>query len=326
MGKKEFEVGQILEVGVGSSARKVTKVNPSNKIMDAKGTTVPTDGGAGYAVGCKFRKTNASLGQCYDWMNIGSETSCAFVPIGNVLGYGINIAGGPVTSAGGDTTEIITLEGLIMDSDIALVNHEVSDDNDQIVAAISGEGNITITGSADPSTAHGYAYMALRNKCLPGWDIVAAGTHTCVGGQAAEAITVSGVLATDLAFACYGATDDTDVISDVVCSADTVTVTCSADPSTTHTIHYVVIRPRGSFKPSHYIAYAGVHTCVGGAASEAITVTGALATDIPIVIYNTTDDTDSILKSVVTANTLTVTMTADPSTAHKLAYMLLRSY
>ncbi len=95
---------------------------------------------------------------------------------------------------------------------------------------------------------------------------------------------------------------------------------------TDHIWAYVVLRPRGTFKPSHYVAYAGVHTTVGGAAAEAITVTGAMATDVPIVFYNTTDDTDTIVKAVVTANTLTVTMSADPGATHKLAYMILRAY
>jgi hypothetical protein len=290
------------------------------------GPTIPSAGTRGYAAGCEYVLPNASLGQCPRWINLGSKTSSLFVPNGPVLGYGFVAGGGPVTSAGGDTTETISLEGIAMDTDLAVVGHEVSDDNDQIVAAISGEGNITITGSADPSTAHGYVYGLLRNKCVPMFDIFAAGTHTTAGGAAAEAITVTGALATDIAFANYSATDDTDTISDVVCSANTVTVTCSADPSTTHGLHYMVLRPRGTFKPSHYVAYAGTHTTVGGAAAEAITVTGALATDIPIVVYNTTNDTDSILKAVVTANTLTVTCSADPSTAHAFTYALLRAY
>lgn len=289
-------------------------------------SSIPTAGRSGYEPGAIFLLKGASLGMSPRWVNAGSKTSCLFVPEGPVLGYGIHAAGGPVASAGGDTTETISLEGIAMDTDLAIVNHEISDDNDQIAAAISGEGNITITGSADPLTAHSYAYALLRNKCAPAWDIVAAGTHTTAGGAAAEAITVTGVLATDIAFACYSATDDTDTISDVVCSANTVTVTCSADPSTTHGLHYVVLRPRGTFKPSHYIAYAGTHTTVGGAAAEAVTVTGALATDIPIVIYNTTNDTDTILKAVMTANTLTVTCSADPSTAHAFTYMILRAY
>lgn len=291
------------------------------------GTTVPTAGTAGYDPGCVFTKSNASLGQAIEWINQGTADSCLFVPKGPVFGYGVKVAGGPVTSVGGDTAESISLQGLVMDSDIAFVGHEVSDDNDQIAACIANEGSIDITGSADPSTAHGYVYAALRNKCVPEWDIVAAGTYDAVADDdTTVAITVAGVLATDIAFANYTDTDDTDTISDVVCSANTVTITVSADPVTDHSFSYVVLRPRGSFAPSHYIAYAGTHTTVGGDAAEAITVTGALATDIPIVVYNTTDDTDTILKVVVTADTLTVTCSADPSTAHAFSYMLLRAY
>jgi len=292
----------------------------------ASGNTVPISGTAGYHPGCLFIKNDAILGQCPKWINIGTAASCLFVPDGINCGYGITLAEGPVTSAGGDTTETITRNGMILSTDLAIVGHEVSDDSDQIVAAIATDNTITITGSADPLVAHGYVYAMLRNNCLPDWDIVTAGTHTCVGGAAAEAITSSGVLATDIAFACYGATNDSDVISDVLCSADTITVTCSADPSTVHDIHYVVIRPRGTFKPSHYIAYAGSHTTVGGAVAEAVTITGALSTDIPIVLYNTSNDTDSILKTVMTADTMTVTCSADPLTAHAFTYMLLRAY
>jgi len=290
------------------------------------GSTVPTSGTAGYNPGCLFTKSNASLGQAVQWVNMGTAASCLFVPIGSVYGYGIKLAEGPVTSAGGDTTEVITRSGMILSTDLAIVNHEVSDDNDQIVSAMATDNTITIVGSADPSTAHGYNYALLRNRCVPEWDIVAAGTHTTAGGAAAEAITVSGVLATDMAFVNYGATNDTDTISDIVCTTNTITVTMSADPSTAHSLHYVVVRPRGTFKPSHYIAYAGKHTTVGGAAAEAVTVSGALATDIPIVVYNTTNDTDSILKVVMTADTMTVTCSADPSTAHAFTYMILRAY
>lgn len=289
------------------------------------GSTVPASGTAGYNPGCIFTKTDVALGQAAQWVNMGTAASCLFVPTGPTYGYGIKMAEGPVTSAGGDTTEVITRYG-ILSTDLAIVNHEVSDDNDQIVAAAVTDNTITITGSADPATAHGYDFAVLRNRCVPEWDIVAAGTHTTAGGAAAEAITVAGVLATDMAFVNYGATNDTDTISDVVCTTNTVTVTCSADPSTAHSLHYVVIRPRGTFKPSHYIAYAGKHTTVGGAAAEAVTVTGALSTDIPIVIYSTTDDTDSILKVVMTANTMTVTCSANPGATHAFTYMILRAY
>lgn len=291
------------------------------------GDTVPATGTSGYKPGSKFIKTDVHLGQTAEWVNIGTEASCLFVPEGICNGYGVHIAGGPVTSVGGDTTENIALQGLITDTDIAIVGHEVSDDDDQIVAAIADEDKINITVSADPSTAHGYVYAALRNNCIPGWDIVAAGTYDAVADDDATiAIDVPGVSATDIAFANYIATDDTDTISDVVCTEDTVTITASADPVTDHSFSYVVIRPRGTFKPSHYIGFAGVHTTVGGAAAEEIAISGALTTDIPIVVYNTTDDTDSILSVAVTEDTLTVTCSADPGETHKLAYMLFRAY
>ncbi len=319
-----------LPVGVltlsGASDGNVTVLEKDNvgKIARCKGTTVPAAAGSVYAKGCEFIKTDAGDGQTLKWVNVGSNTSCEFVPVSLVVpGYSFLIAGGPITSSGGDTTETLTVAGLRTE-DISFVDHEVSDDSDQIAAQIAGENIITITGSADPATAHGYNYCALRDGCIPGYDVVAAGTAVTVGGAAAEDFTITGVVATDLAFACYSATDDTDTINKVVAGAGKITVTMSADPSTTHGLHYLVLRPRGTFIPSHYVAYAGVHTTVGGAAAEAITIAGALATDIAIVFYNTTDDTDTILKSVVTADTLTVTMSADPSTAHKLAYMVLR--
>ena len=312
-------------MGVTNFPNGITCDTSRNRSMSS-GSVVPATGTAGYNPGCIFTKSDATLGQAIQWINTGTAASCLFVPTGPVFGYGIKVAGGPLTSTTGSTAQSIDLQGLIMDSDIAFVGHEVSDDNDQIVAAIADEGAIAITGSADPLGAHGYVYAALRNKCVPDFDIFAAGTHTTAGGAAAEAITVTGVLATDIAFVNYGATNDTDTVSDVVCTANTITVTCSADPSTAHSLHYVVLRPRGTFKPSHYIAYAGTHTTVGGAAAEAVTVTGALTSDIPIVIYNTTNDTDSILKVVMTANTMTVTCSADPSNAHAFSYMLLRAY
>jgi hypothetical protein len=312
-------------MGVTNFPNGITFDTTKNKSM-ASGSTVPVTGTAGYNPGCTFIKSDVALGQAAQWINAGTAASCLFVPVGPTYGYGIKLAEGPVASAGGDTTEVITRSGMILSTDLGIVNHEVSDDNDQIVAATVTDNTITITGGADPSTAHGYNYALLRNRCIPEWDIVAAGTHVIAGGAAAEAITVAGVLATDMAFVNYGSTNDTDVISDVVCTANTITVTCSADPSTAHSLHYVVIRPRGTFKPSHYIAYAGKHTTVGGAAAEAVTIAGALATDIPIVIYSTTNDTDSILKVVMTADTMTVTCSADPSTAHAFTYMILRAY
>lgn len=78
--------------------------------------------------------------------------------------------------------------------------------------------------------------------------------------------------------------------------------------------------------PSHVVKYAGKHTTLGGDATEVITVTGLLTTDVVHVTVQTAGGTPrSIVASVLTANTITVTMSGDPSTDHILAYSVLRA-
>lgn len=300
--------------------------NKKVMFLSGNGDDVPNDGLAGFEAGSLAFAHDAALGITPVWVNLGTVSSCKFRPMGPQLGYGFYRAGGGITSVGGDTTEVITISDAMGEWDIGIAGHSISDDTDNIVSTMLTDKTLTIVGSADPLTAHKYNYGVLRQGCVPEFDIVFAGTHVCAGGAVAEAITLTGALATDIAFVCYGATNDSDTIVKAIMTANTLTVTMSADPSTVHSLHYMVLRPRGLGKPSHYIAYAGKHTTVGGAAAEAVTVTGALATDIPIVGYSVTDDTDTILKAVMTANTLTVTCSADPGATHGFWYVILREY
>ena len=308
----------------GHSTVLVLKRDAAENALLATCTTIP-DAKAGYAIGCKLLKRDAANGQCTEWRNQGTANSCAFRPVGPVIGYGVAVAGTQVFVSG-TAGLIVGGPSLIHGTDIGFASHAASDDNDQIISVKASAAGLTVTNGADPLAAHSAHFAAIRSGCVPVYDIFAAGTHVTAGGAAAEAITVAGVLATDIVCVGYGATNDTDVISKTVVTANTITVTMSADPGVAHSLHYVVLRPRGSFKPSHYIFAAGDHTTLGGAAAEAIAVAGVLTTDIPIVNYSVTNDTDSILKSVLTAGTLTVTMSADPSTAHALAYAILRAY
>ena len=78
--------------------------------------------------------------------------------------------------------------------------------------------------------------------------------------------------------------------------------------------------------PSHIVVYAGQPTTGGGAAAEAITVTGAAATDLAFVemVDNGTNNT-TIVSAVVTLNTLTVTFSANPGADAVINYQLLRA-
>lgn len=323
---QNLTVGTLHRIGdrVSAVGPKAFDRDASGNILFACGTTVPANSTAGYAAGAEFLKTDAALGQCARWRNQGTATSCSFRPDGPVIGYGFAYAGDKLFVSG--TAGLVCGYPVVHASDIAFATHSTSDDADQLISVKASTVGVTVTNSADPLSAHSAFYAGLRSGCTPAYDIFAAGTHTTVGGAAAEAITITGALATDIALVQYAATDDTDTISKAVVTADTLTVTMSADPLTAHALHYAILRPRGSFKPSHYVAYAGSHTTVGGAAAEAITVTGALATDVAIVNYGVTDDTDAICKAVLTANTLTVTASADPLTAHAFNYAILRAY
>jgi len=292
------------------------------------GTSVPRSGLSGYSPGTLYSLKDASLGQAPAWINIGTYASCLFVPFGPVMGYGVHAVGGPLDCTNGSTTSNM-LTGMVNPTDLCFAGMFESDDNDQVQCTVpAGKNYALVTNSADPLNAHDFQVAVLRDNCVPGWDIFAAGTYTPIAGDTTTiTITVTGALAGDLAFATYGSTDDTDVIQKCVVSANTLVITASADPAASHTIHYVIFRPRGSFKPSHYIAYAGTETPLDAAtATLSITVTGAAVGDIPILSWHTSDDTDTILSAAVTANTLTAVLSADPAVAHAVNYMLLRAY
>jgi len=78
--------------------------------------------------------------------------------------------------------------------------------------------------------------------------------------------------------------------------------------------------------PSHVVKFAGKFTSLGGDATEVITVTGLAATDVVHVTVQTKGATPrSIVEAVPTADTITVTLSGDPSTDHILGYSVLRA-
>lgn len=81
-------------------------------VLFAQGTTPPTDGTAGYAIGAKFFDLDAGTG-LMELVNLGTATSCQFRPAGSSAGL---IAGGSslsVTAAahGGTTILLDTATG-----------------------------------------------------------------------------------------------------------------------------------------------------------------------------------------------------------------------
>lgn len=74
------------------------------------------------------------------------------------------------------------------------------------------------------------------------------------------------------------------------------------------------------------IVAAGTFSTAGGDASESITVSGALASDIAIVTVMTAGATPrSIVAADSGSGSIAVTMSGDPSTDHVLQYILVRA-
>lgn len=77
---------------------------------------------------------------------------------------------------------------------------------------------------------------------------------------------------------------------------------------------------------SHFVFAAGEFTTAGGDADEAITVTGAVATDIVLVTLQTAGAVPvTIIDAAAGVDVIDVDMSADPSTDHVLSFMVLRA-
>lgn len=75
------------------------------------------------------------------------------------------------------------------------------------------------------------------------------------------------------------------------------------------------------------IIASGQFTTAGGDATETITATGAVATDVAIVTLHTAGATPRTVDSAVAAtDAITVTLSGDPSTDHVLNYVLVRAF
>jgi len=68
-------------VAINAVGFTAVEYDAASKITRARGTTVPTDASAGYAIGCIFIDTSAGVGVTF-YINEGSATSCDFNEVG----------------------------------------------------------------------------------------------------------------------------------------------------------------------------------------------------------------------------------------------------
>lgn len=237
---------------------------------------------------------------------------------------------GSLASIAGSATNTVTHND-INNTSLLFMSFATTDDTDTLITVANSDHSVmTYVLSADPSTAHTLDYIGLTNNPSIGdvpFQIVGAFNATSAGGDATETVAVSGSLTTDLVILSLeddGANDVT-VAAARVSSDGTVTLTLSADPATAAIMAGIVVRPNISTDAAtHTIAFASSTTTAGGSAVEAITVTGVLTTDIVIAVQST-KDSQTLEFCVATADTISCTFDADPSTDEIISWMVLRA-
>lgn len=116
--------------------------------------------------------------------------------------------------------------------------------NGTTITSVAVSGDVTISNSGAVTIAAGAVELSMLASAIsPSHVVKYAGTFTTVGGDAAETISVAGVVATDIVQVMIKTEGASPVTCDAAAAAtDQIDVTMSADPSNDHVLQYVVFR------------------------------------------------------------------------------------
>lgn len=332
--KERFSVGIVENIGISNGTVNVKEEDASGNVMRAQAATLPAKGTAGYAVGCEINKTGSGAGR---YKNVGTTASCAFVLDSVTASTTAPFACIEMkTEACSTGASAQTIAMRAVTSDYVLGGLSTTDDDNYLEdMTVSADGTVSYEVNADPLAAHGATFGVFRQGGNAEWEIFAAGSDTVSVADAAAPhdndITVTGALTTDkvLVTVTDGGTNSVTGAGAYVSAADTVTVYFSGDPSTDTAVNYVVLRRKGTFAPTHYVAAMGQYTSVAGDTTTVgpFTATGALTTDLLLIVHNASDDDDTITAaSISAADAITLTVSADPVTDHTYTWAAVRAY
>lgn len=153
----------------------VKELSSGGNVLRAIGTTVPTDGEAGYATGCEFIKTNGSAGSV-KYINEGTSSSCDF----NVLVTPASAQGSKTvqstektvaTTGNTDFYFIVPEAGVLSSIDFSGIDALAANDTNYVTFSLTnlgqaGGGSTAMLAATDPNTskATGGAAIAANTK------------------------------------------------------------------------------------------------------------------------------------------------------------------
>ena len=147
---------------IGSETVRVFSEDENGNVTSARGSTVPTDATAGYAVGCTFIDAEGGVGAT-TYINEGDEDSCDF----NAGGIG----GGDITSvtageglSGGGSSGAVTLTVNVDDSTVELSGDAVRAKDGGITPAKTK--NVQAVTATDDGTTTGTILAATRHATV----------------------------------------------------------------------------------------------------------------------------------------------------------------
>lgn len=152
-------------VKVGTPVVKVIAVDQNGRVTRARGATVPTDGDAGYAIGCIFTKNSGNAVGATIYVNEGTTTSADFNGMKSEVP--VMVTGGTIATTSTTDVYIVAAEaGVLASLSITpLVALATSDSNYITWTATNlgqaGAGSTAMLSTADTNTTKATGGTAL---------------------------------------------------------------------------------------------------------------------------------------------------------------------
>lgn len=176
-------------IKVGTPTVRVIEMNKDGMVTRAEGATVPTDGDAGYAKGCKFIDTDATVGSV-ELTNEGSETSADFNVVETAASVVTSVTAGAGMTGGG-TEGAVTLNVIADETTIAVTANQIAVKAGGIGTTQLADASVTakkvVETQACTATADGLTTGAIT--ALTGFKKFV----TVTSGAATDAITLPGI-------------------------------------------------------------------------------------------------------------------------------------